>query len=225
MNGWEALTLLLQGLVPLALIGSAARAHASRASWALDLAVAASWLTAIALAGLWLALPLSTVLGYTVLMIGAAALGARPRASKPHRRLPPAAARAGLWARVVVLMALVGTSAYALTGRALSRAEAGRRDRVGSTWSSSSVAVPSCWWLRVRTRKNRSGGRGSAIRGRRPSDTGVPSCRSSRRCNPEIRYVEGSRLRYPSRRSWPTPSLWASTTSGLSSPPSPTASG
>jgi hypothetical protein len=116
MNGLEALTLTLQGLLPLVLIGMVARPHPGRLSWALDVAVAGLCLTAIALSGLWLALPRGIVFGYAVLLVGAAALGTRSRASKPGR-IPRAVARAGLWARAAVAVGLVATSAYALMGQ------------------------------------------------------------------------------------------------------------
>lgn len=116
MTGLETLTLILQGLVPLALIAWAARPHRTRRSWALDVSVAGSYLVATAIAGLWLALPHTLALVYGVLLVGAAVYGTRRRGALSPAP-PSAAARLGVWGRTAAVMALVAAIAAALAGR------------------------------------------------------------------------------------------------------------
>jgi hypothetical protein len=116
MSGLETLTVILQGLVPLVLIGAVTWSHSSRLSWGLELAIAATYLFVIAVAGLWLALPRQLVLAYAVLLVAAAAFGAQrrhPETNRPTSLL----GRARIWARAAALVVLVGTSVAAVLGR------------------------------------------------------------------------------------------------------------
>jgi hypothetical protein len=116
MTGLETLTLILQGVIPLTLIGLAARPHRVKLSWSLDVTAAATYLIAIVLAGLWLALPRELALTYAVLLVGAAAFGTRGERGATDRAAS-GFARAALWARGAVVVALVATSLLALAGR------------------------------------------------------------------------------------------------------------
>lgn len=121
MNALETMTLILQGVVPLAVIGWAARPHRTRRSWTFDVVMAGTYLIAIGLAGLWLALPRTLVLTYAALLVGAAGYGTRRLGTGVGR--PSRLARVGTWARAAALVGILAVVVAALAGR---RMPAGR---------------------------------------------------------------------------------------------------
>lgn len=117
LNGLETVTVILQLIVPLALIAHVAVGrHRDALSLAVGGLLAFLYVTAIAVAGLWLVLPWNVSVLYLILLAGAAWLGAR-RLCSPTGAVRTGRLDIGVWLRGGLAVVFLVASVHALSGR------------------------------------------------------------------------------------------------------------